>query len=128
MDDLDKLILINNECGGIIDFNEYFHLWDIESLVLVAGFYCLSTSIRPLVLVHYSLAISGIEYLLRLHPSLMSVHYALHWIEFNSSIEMDVLDKLTLISNECGGIIDFDGLLSVGLSTMLFPIWHVNRY
>ena len=78
MDDLDKLILINNECGGIIDFNVYFHLWDIESLVLVAGIYCLSTSIRPLVLVHYSLAISGIEYLLRLHPLLMSVHYALH--------------------------------------------------
>ena len=78
MDDLDKLILINNECGGSIDFNEYFHLWDIESLVLVAGFYCLSTSIRPLVLIHYSLVISGIEYLLRLHPLLMSVHYALH--------------------------------------------------
>ena len=28
---------------------------------------------------------------------------------------MDVLDKLTLISNECGGIIDFNGLFPVGL-------------
>ena len=62
----------------IIDFNEYLHLWDMEPLVLMAGFYCLLMSICLLVLVRYSLAILGIECILQLHLSLMFVHYALH--------------------------------------------------
>ena len=44
----------------------------------MVGFYCLPTTIRPLVLVHYSLAVLGIECLLWLRPSLMSVRYVLH--------------------------------------------------
>ena len=28
---------------------KYMHLWDMEPLVLIAGFYCLPTTIRPLV-------------------------------------------------------------------------------
>ena len=35
---------------------------------------------------------------------------------------------LTLINNECGGVIDFNGLLLVDLLVMLLPISHVNRY
>ena len=35
---------------------------------------------------------------------------------------------LTLISNECGGIIGFNGLLPIGPSITLLPIWHINRY
>ena len=41
---------------------------------------------------------------------------------------MDDLDKLTLIINECRGIIDFNGLLLVGSAVMLLPIWCVNCY
>jgi len=41
---------------------------------------------------------------------------------------MDDLDKLTLINNECGGIIDFNGFLLVGPLVMLLPVWHLNRY
>ena len=41
---------------------------------------------------------------------------------------MDDLDKLILINNECGGIIDFNGLLLVGSLVMHLSIWHVNRY
>jgi len=41
---------------------------------------------------------------------------------------MDDLDKLTLISNECGGIIDFNGILPIDFSVLLLPIWLVNRY
>ena len=75
---------------------------------------------------HTSLAVLDIECLLWLHLSLMSVCYALHWIAFNSFVERWTI--LTLISNECGGVIDFNGLLPVGLSVTLFPIWHVNLY
>ena len=50
----------------------------MESLVLMAGFNFLPAAIRLLVPVRYSLAVLGIECLLWLHPSLMSVHYALH--------------------------------------------------
>ena len=35
---------------------------------------------------------------------------------------MDNLDILTLISNECGGVIDFNGLLLVGSLVMLLPV------
>ena len=41
---------------------------------------------------------------------------------------MDNLDILTLISNECGGVIDFNGLLSVGPSVTLLLVWGVNHY
>ena len=44
--------------------NEYLHLWDMEPLVLMAGFYCLLMVIRPLVLVRYSLVVMGMECLL----------------------------------------------------------------
>ena len=76
--------------------------------------------------VHYSLAILGIKCLLWLCSSLMSVHYTLHWITFNLSIKRWII--LTLISNECGDIIDFNGLLLVGPLVMLLPIWRVNLY
>ena len=46
-----------------------------EPLVLMADFYCLPTVIRPLVPVHYFLAIFGIECLLWLHLSLISICY-----------------------------------------------------
>ena len=58
--------------------NEYLHLWDMAPLVLMAGFYCLPTAIRPLVPMCYSFAVLGIECLLWFHSSLMSVRYALH--------------------------------------------------
>ena len=61
-------------------------------------------------LVRYSLALLGIECLLWLRPSLMFVRYALHWIAFNLSIERWTI--LTLISNECGGVIDFNSLFA----------------
>ena len=35
--------------------NEYLHLWDMKSLVLMAGFYCLPMANRPLVPIWYSL-------------------------------------------------------------------------
>ena len=35
---------------------------------------------------------------------------------------------LTLINNECGGVIDFNGLLLVDLLITLLPISHINRY
>ena len=59
-------------------------------------------------------------------PSLMSVHYVLHWIAFNSFVKRWTI--LTLISNECGGVIDFNGLLLIGLSITLLPIWRINLY
>ena len=50
----------------------------------------------------------------------------LYWIAFNSSVERWMI--LTLINNECGSVIDFNGLLLVDLLVMLLPISHVNRY
>jgi len=50
----------------------------MELLVLMVGFDYLPMVIYPLVLVHYSLAVLGIECLLWLYPSLMSIRYALH--------------------------------------------------
>ena len=44
----------------------------------MVGFYCLPTAIRPLVPVHYSLSVLGIECLLWLRLSSMTIHYALH--------------------------------------------------
>ena len=44
----------------------------------MAGFYCLSMAIHPLVLIRYSLAVLGIECLLWLRLLLMSIRYALH--------------------------------------------------
>ena len=58
--------------------NEHLHLWDMEPLVLIAGFYCLPTATRALMPVRYSLAILGIEYFLWFRPLLMFVRYALH--------------------------------------------------
>ena len=57
--------------------NEHMHLWDIEPLVLMAVFYCLTMAIRPLVPIRYSLAILDIECLLWLRSSLISVRYTL---------------------------------------------------
>ena len=75
---------------------------------------------------HTSLAVLDIECLLWHHLSLMSVCYALHWIAFNSFVERWTI--LTLISNECGGVIDFNGLLPIGPSITLLPVWGVNHY
>ena len=50
----------------------------MEPLLLMVGFYCLPTITRPLMPVRYSLTVFGIECLLWLHLSLMSVRYALH--------------------------------------------------
>ena len=44
----------------------------------MASFYCLPTAIRLLVPVRYFLVVLGIECLLWLRLSLMSVRYALH--------------------------------------------------
>ena len=78
-------------CGfyspGLHCLNEYLHSWDMELLVLMASFYCPPMAIRPLVLICYSLTVLGIKCLLWQHPSLMSIHYALHWITFKSSVE-----------------------------------------
>ena len=41
---------------------------------------------------------------------------------------MDNLDKLTLISNECWGVIDFNNLLPVGPLVTVLPVWHINHY
>lgn len=41
---------------------------------------------------------------------------------------MDDIDKLTLMSNEYGDVIDFDGLLSVDSLVTLLPFWCVNCY
>ena len=106
--------------------NEYLHLWNMESLVLMAGFYCLPMATHPLIPIRYSLPMLGIECILWLRPSLMSVHYVLHWIAFNSSIERWMI--LTLIDNKCEGDINFNSFFPVGLSVTLLPIWHVNRY
>ena len=32
------------------------------------------------------------------------------------------------VGNECGDIIDFNGLLHVGSSVILLHVWHVNYY
>ena len=58
--------------------NEYLPFWDIEPLVLMAGFYCLLMVIRLLVLKCYSLVVLGMECLLWLRLSLMSIRYVLH--------------------------------------------------
>ena len=50
----------------------------------------------------------------------------LYWIAFNSSVERWMI--LTLINNECRGVIDFNGLLLVDLLITLLPISHVNHY
>ena len=49
----------------------------LEPLVLMVGFYCLAIAIRSLVLVRYFLAILGVECLLWLHLSLISICYDL---------------------------------------------------
>ena len=100
--------------------SEHLHLRDMEPLVLMAGFYCLPTTTHPLMLVCYSLAVLGIKCLLWLLPSLIFVHYDLHWIAFNSFGERWTI--LTLISNECRGVIDFSGTFLIGVSIMLLPI------
>jgi len=41
---------------------------------------------------------------------------------------MDDLDKLTLISNDCGVVINFNGILPVGPLVMFLPVWHINCY
>ena len=56
--------------------NEYLHLWDKE--LGINGWYILPMAIHSLVLVRYSVVFLGIECLLWLRLSLMSVHYALH--------------------------------------------------
>ena len=59
--------------------------------------------------------------------SVIDVHtLPLYWIAFNSSVERWTI--LTLINNECGGVIDFNGLLPVDLLVMLLPILRVNHY
>ena len=58
--------------------NEYMHLRDMKPLVLMIGFYCLPTTTRSLMPVRYSLAVLGIECLLWLRPSLISVCYTLN--------------------------------------------------
>ena len=97
---------------GAVGINDWF--------LLPANGY---SSVNP---IRYSLAVLGIKCLLWLYLSLMFVHYALHWIAFNLSVERWTI--LTLISNECGSVIDFNSLLPVGPSIMLLPIWRVNLY
>lgn len=59
--------------------------------------------------------------------SIIDVHkLPLYWIAFNSSIERWTI--LTLINNECGGVIDFNGLLPIDLLVTLLPISRVNHY
>ena len=92
----------------------------------MAGFYCLPTTTHPLMLVRYSLVVLGIKCLLWLLPSLIFVHYDLHYIAFNSFGERWKI--LTLISNECRGVIDFSGTFLIGPSITLLPIQRVNIY
>ena len=55
------------------------------------------------------------------------LHLALNSILFVRR-EINDLDKLTLISNECKGVIDSNGLLPVGSAGTLLFVWRVNRY
>ena len=63
----------------IINGNDHLRLFSnsSEPLVLMANFYRLPTAICSLVPVHYSLAILGVECLLWLRLSLISIRYAL---------------------------------------------------
>ena len=92
----------------------------------MVGFYCLPTTTHLLMPVYYSLAVLGVKCLVWLYLSLMSIRYALYWIAFNSCVERWTI--LTLINNECGGVIYLNALLPVGLLVTLLPIWRVNRY
>ena len=59
--------------------------------------------------------------------SVINVHtLPLYWIAFNSSVERRTI--LTLINNECRGIIDFNSLLPIDLLVTLLPISRINRY